>query len=151
MCLQIFIQAFRHFRWPGRGGAYDPDFSVDLSRSRANFRGPEILYIVCRNCYTSQADANSSFSSGEYPTLMLFGQLFPRNVKTYKKDSALFGSRNIFVTPITPWGFCISNNSSRESLANWGTNTFPCRYRLITPVWDHSDRYLFVCEGFDLQ
>ena len=33
MCLQIFIHAFRHFRWPGRGGAYDPDFSVDFSRS----------------------------------------------------------------------------------------------------------------------
>ena len=37
----------------GEGGAYDPDFSVDLSRSRANFRGPEILYIFRRNCYTS--------------------------------------------------------------------------------------------------
>ena len=36
----------------------------DLSRSRANFRDPEILYIFCRNCDTSQADANSSFPSG---------------------------------------------------------------------------------------
>ena len=63
MCLQIFIHGFRHFRWLGRGGAYDPDFSVDLSRSWANFRSPEILYIFCRNCYTSQADANSSFPS----------------------------------------------------------------------------------------
>ena len=62
MCLQI--HAFRHFQWPERGGAYDPDFSVDLSRSRANFHGPEILYIFCRNCYTSQADANFSFPSG---------------------------------------------------------------------------------------
>ena len=44
--------------------AYDPDFSVDLSRSRANFRDPEILYIFRRTCYTSQADANSSFPSG---------------------------------------------------------------------------------------
>ena len=64
MCLQIFIHAFRHFRWPERGRAYDPGFSVDLSRSRAYFRGPEILYIFRRNCYTSQADANSSFPSG---------------------------------------------------------------------------------------
>ena len=31
------------------GGAYDPDFSVDLSRSRANFRGSKILYIFLRN------------------------------------------------------------------------------------------------------
>ena len=64
MCLQIFIHAFCHFRWPERGGAYDPDFSVHLSRSRANFHGPEILYIFRRNCYTSQADSNSSFPSG---------------------------------------------------------------------------------------
>ena len=45
----------------GGAGHYDPDFSVDLSRSRANFHGPEILCIFHRNCYTSQADANSSF------------------------------------------------------------------------------------------
>ena len=31
-------------------GADDPDFSVDISRSRANFRSPEILYIFHRNC-----------------------------------------------------------------------------------------------------
>ena len=50
-------------RGQGWGGAYNPDFSVDLSRSRANFRSPEILYIFRINSYTSQADANSSFSS----------------------------------------------------------------------------------------
>ena len=71
MCLQIFIHAFRHFRWPERGGAYDPDFSVDLSRSRANFLDPEIVYIFRRNCYTSQAAANSSFLSGFQATPLL--------------------------------------------------------------------------------
>ena len=44
--------------------ADDPDFSVNLSRSRANFHGPEILYIFRRNCYTSQVDADSSFPYG---------------------------------------------------------------------------------------
>ena len=61
MCLQIFIHAFHHFRWPGRDGANDPDFPVDLSRSRATFRITEILYIFPRNCYSSQGDPDSSF------------------------------------------------------------------------------------------
>ena len=61
MCLQIFIRAFHHFRWLGRGGANDPDFSVDLGRSRATFRTTEILYIFRRNCYTSQGDPDSRF------------------------------------------------------------------------------------------
>ena len=61
MCLQIFIHAFRHFRWLGWVGANDPDFSVDLSRSRATFCTTEILYIFHRNCYTSQGDPDSVF------------------------------------------------------------------------------------------
>ena len=43
------------------GGADDPDFSVDLTRSTAIFRAPEILYIIRRNCCTSQGDPDSSF------------------------------------------------------------------------------------------
>ena len=43
------------------GGADDPDFSVDLTRSMATFRTPEILYIIRRNCYTTQGDPDSSF------------------------------------------------------------------------------------------
>ena len=42
-------------------GANDPAFSVDLTRSRANFRIPEILYTIRQNCYTSQGDPDSSF------------------------------------------------------------------------------------------
>ena len=43
------------------GGADDPDFSVDLTRSPATFHTPKILYIIRRNCYTSQGDPDSSF------------------------------------------------------------------------------------------
>ena len=43
------------------GGANDPDFSVNLTRSTATLRTPEILYIICRNCYTFQDDPDSSF------------------------------------------------------------------------------------------
>ena len=43
------------------GGADDPDFSVDLTRSTATFRTPKILYIIRINCYTSQGDPDSSF------------------------------------------------------------------------------------------
>ena len=42
-------------------GADDPDFSVDLNRSTATIRIPEILYIIHRNCYTSQGDPDFSF------------------------------------------------------------------------------------------
>ena len=42
-------------------GADDPDFSVDLTRSTATLRTPEILYIISRNCYTSQGDPDSTF------------------------------------------------------------------------------------------
>ena len=42
-------------------GANNPDFSVDLTRSTSTFRTPEILYIIRRNCYTSQGDPDSSF------------------------------------------------------------------------------------------
>ena len=42
-------------------GADDPDFSVDLTWSMAKIHTPEILYIICRNCYTSQGDPDSSF------------------------------------------------------------------------------------------
>ena len=48
-----------------RGGAANyPAFSVDLTRSRAIFRDPEILYIICRTCCTSQGDPDSSFPCG---------------------------------------------------------------------------------------
>ena len=43
------------------GGADDPDFSIDLTWSTATIRTHEILYIICRNCYTSQGDPDSSF------------------------------------------------------------------------------------------
>ena len=43
------------------GVADDPDFSVDLTRSMATFHTPEILYILRRNCCTSQGDPDSSF------------------------------------------------------------------------------------------
>ena len=49
------------------GGANDPAFSVDLTRSRAIFRDPEILYIIRGTCCTSQqsqGDPDSSFPSG---------------------------------------------------------------------------------------
>ena len=45
-------------RW---GGANDHAFSIDLTRSRANFCTPEILYIIHRNFYTSQGDPDYSF------------------------------------------------------------------------------------------
>ena len=44
------------------GTADDPNFSVNLTRSTATFRTPEILYVICRNCYTSQGDPNNSFT-----------------------------------------------------------------------------------------
>ena len=43
------------------GIANDPDLYVALTRSMATFRCPEILYIIRRNCYTSQGDHDSSF------------------------------------------------------------------------------------------
>ena len=48
--------------WEG-GANYDA-FSVDLTRSRAIFRDPEILCIIGRTCCTSQGDPDSSFPSG---------------------------------------------------------------------------------------
>ena len=47
------------------GGADDPDLSVALTMSTATFHSPDILYIICRNCYTPQAqgDPDSSFPS----------------------------------------------------------------------------------------
>ena len=55
--LQMLSATFHY--WVG--GADDPDLSVDLTRSAATFRTPEILYIIHRNCYTSQGDPDSSF------------------------------------------------------------------------------------------
>ena len=75
MCLQIFIHAFRYFRWPGGLGAKDPAFSVDLTRSRAIFRDPEILYIICGTCCTSQGDPDSSFPHGPVRTEFSMGSL----------------------------------------------------------------------------
>ena len=46
------------------GGANDPAFSVDLTRSRAIFRDPEVLYIIRGTCCTSQGDPDSSFPCG---------------------------------------------------------------------------------------
>ena len=48
----------------GGGGANYPAYSVDLTRSRAIFHDPEILYIICRTCCTSQGDPDSSFPCG---------------------------------------------------------------------------------------
>ena len=42
-------------------GADDPDFSIDLNRSTATFRTPEISYIILRKCHTSQGDPHSTF------------------------------------------------------------------------------------------
>ena len=56
MCSQIFIHAFCHFPWPGGWGRWP------WSPGRpAIFHTPEISYIIHRNCYTSQGDADSSF------------------------------------------------------------------------------------------
>ena len=41
--------------------ADDPDLSIALTRSTATFRSPEIIFIICRNCYTSRGDPDSSF------------------------------------------------------------------------------------------
>ena len=50
-------------------GADDPDFSADLTWSTATIRTPEILYIICRNCYIPQGYPDSSFPylSGNSP------------------------------------------------------------------------------------
>ena len=49
----------------GRAGANYLAFSVDLTRSRAIFRDPEILYIIRRTCCTSQGEPDSSFPCGQ--------------------------------------------------------------------------------------
>ena len=41
--------------------ADDPDFSIDPTWSTATIHTPENLHIICRNCYTSQGDPDSSF------------------------------------------------------------------------------------------
>ena len=46
------------------GGANYSTFSVNLTRSRAIFSDPEILYIIRRTCCTSQGDPDSSFPCG---------------------------------------------------------------------------------------
>ena len=43
-------------------GADDPDFSVHLTRSMATLHTPEILYIICRNCYSSHSQGDPDFS-----------------------------------------------------------------------------------------
>ena len=48
----------------GGGRANDPAFSMDLTRSRAIFSDPEILYIIHGTCCTSQGDPDSSFPYG---------------------------------------------------------------------------------------
>ena len=50
------------------GGANDPAFSVDLTKSRAIFCDPEILYITRGTCCTSQGDPDSSFPCGTLVT-----------------------------------------------------------------------------------
>ena len=42
-------------------GADDPDISFAVTRSTTTFRCPDLLYIIRRNCYSSQGDSDSSF------------------------------------------------------------------------------------------
>ena len=57
---------------PGGGEANDPAFSVDLTRSRAIFRDPEILYIIRGTCCTSQGDPDPSFPYGHIANCLFF-------------------------------------------------------------------------------
>ena len=78
------------------GGA----FSVDLSRSRANFRGPEILYIFRRNCYTSQADANSSFPDGTHISMISNSVI---HMRSYANSAiADIAENSTQISPLTP-------------------------------------------------
>ena len=77
------------------GGADDPDFSVDLTRYTATFCTPEILYIICRNCYTSQGDPDSSFP-----------YLYPRVILNIRRRSGR--TRNSFL-------FCYNSQHDRSS------------------------------------
>ena len=71
MFVNIYI-CFPPLSMTGGGRANDPAFSVDLTRSRAIFRDPEILYIIRRNCCTSQGDPDSSFPYRPMPVVILF-------------------------------------------------------------------------------
>ena len=51
-------------------GANYPAFSADLTRSRAIFRDPEILYIIRRTCCTSQAPLEFFFQEQSYSSLL---------------------------------------------------------------------------------
>ena len=54
------------------GGADDPDVSIDLTWSTATIHTPEILYIIRRNCQTSQGDTDSSFTKPHENTASVF-------------------------------------------------------------------------------
>ena len=69
------------------GGANDPAFSVDLTRSRAIFHDPEILYIIRGTCCTSQGDPDSSFPYGKWHT-----RGNATDAKEYSQPSRIFFS-----------------------------------------------------------
>ena len=62
VCKYLYMLSATFYDWGG--GANDPAFSVDLTRSRAIFRDPEILYIIRGTCCTSQGDPDSGFPYG---------------------------------------------------------------------------------------
>ena len=59
VCKYLFMLSATFHDWGGR--ADDPNLSVALTRSMAAFHSPDLLYIIRRNCYTSQGDPDSSF------------------------------------------------------------------------------------------
>ena len=155
MCLQIFIHAFRHFRWPGRGGANDPDFSIDLSRSRATLRTTEILYIFRGNCYTSQGDPDSSFHTGKQTSFcrklnykdhhecsFCIFDLFPVKTRnTYKK----------YATNAISWRkkFDFSEILFFRNSKNWGCDALllvfvnEIKSSILLYLWNYRRRWLF--------
>ena len=57
----VFANIYTCFPPLSMTGADDADFSIDLTWSTPTTHTTEILYIICRNCYTSQGDPDSSF------------------------------------------------------------------------------------------
>ena len=84
------------------GGAKDPAFSVDLTRSRAICHDPEILYIIRGTCCTSQGDRDSSFSYGR---TMLLVQLLLHIDTSWPLSPVFYCSAHFFSA--TPHSFCV--------------------------------------------
>ena len=135
MCLQVFIHAFRHFQWPGGRGQW-PCLFRGPHQVQGNFCDPEILYIICGTCCTSQGDPDSCFPYGvkPYQSKCLFltsGGLFLTSKCLFLTSECLFlmseslflTSECLFLTSESP--FIWVHNQTLPTKPNLSESLFP--------------------------